>query len=209
MILRGGHGGDVFPVGKAQHGHFRPHHALFDDHGQTGGAELAAFHHVPHGLLGLLDGLRHRDALAQSQTVCLDHDGRTLLVDVGQSFRLVGEGLVLGGGDVVLGHQLLRKGFAGLDDGGVLVGAEGLDAGGLHGVHHAQSQGIIRRHHDQIHGVLFRPLHHGVQIGGSDGHTGGDGADAGVAGCAEQFGDFGALFQCPTDGVFTAAAADD
>ena len=139
VILRGGHGGKVFSICKTKYSDLRADHTFFDDHRQAGSAELAAFHHVPHGLLGFLNSLRHSDALAQGQAVRLDHDGGTLLVNVGQSLCLIGEGLVLCSGDVVLGHQLLGKGFAGLDDGGVLVGAEGLDAGGLHGVHHAQS----------------------------------------------------------------------
>ena len=93
-------------------------------------------HHLPHGLFRLLHGGGHHHALAQGQAVGLDHDGGTLPADIGQGGVQIGEGLVLGGGDVILLHQGLGEGLAGLDDGGVGVRAEGGDAGGLHGVHH-------------------------------------------------------------------------
>ena len=143
-----------------------------------------ALHHLPHGGLGLLHGGGHHHALAQGQTVRLHHDGGPLGAHIGQGGVHIGEGLVLGGGDVVLAHQLLGEGLAGLDDGRVGPGAEGGDARRLQGVHHAQGQGVVRGHHDEVHGVVLGPLHHALHIGGLDGHAGGHLGDAPVAGGA-------------------------
>ena len=110
---------------------------------------------------------------------------------------------------MVLGHQILGKDFAGLDDGGVRPGAEGGDARILQGVHHAQGQGVVRGHHDEVHRVLLGPGHHGLHVRGLDGHALGHLGDAPVARGAVQLGHLGTLSQLPADGVLTAASADD
>ena len=56
-------------------------------------------------------------------------DGGAVFAHVGDGVFEVVEGAVLGGGDVVAGHQLLGGVFGAFDLGGGLVGAEGLDAG--------------------------------------------------------------------------------
>ena len=209
MVLGGQHGDQVLPVAEGQHGDLGAYHTLLDDHGGAALAELVVLHHGAHGLLGLFHGGGYHHTLAQSQTVRLDYDGSTLPVDVGQGLLHVGEGLILGGGDVVLFHQLLGERLAGLQNGGVGPGAEGGDARRLQGVHHAQSQGIVRGHHDKVHGVVLGPGHHVLHIGGLDGHTLGHLGDASVAGGAVQLRNFGALGQLPADGVLTPASADD
>ena len=85
---------------------------------------------------------------------------------------------------MVLLHQPFGKGLAGLDDGGVGTGAKGADARRLQGVYHTQGQGVIRGHHDKVHGVLPGPLDHALHIGGFDGDTLGHLGDATVAGGA-------------------------
>ena len=209
MVLRGQHGNQVLPITEGQHRDLGAHHALLDDHGGAALAKLVVLHHGAHGLLGLLHGGGHYHALAQSQAVRLDHNGGPLTADVGQGLLHVGEGLILGGGDVVLFHQFLGERLAGLQNGGVGPGAEGGDASRLQGVHHAQGQGIVGSHHDKVHGVLPGPGHHAFHIGGLDGHTLGHLGDAPVAGGAVQLSHLGALGQLPADGVLTPAAADD
>ena len=199
----------MLTVTEGKHGDLGADHALLNDNGGAGGTKLFVLHHLTHGLLGLLHRSGNHHALAQSQTVGLDHDGRTLRTDVGQRLVKVCKGLVPGSGDVVLFHQFLGKGLAGLDDSGVGPGAEGGDACRLQSVHHAQGQRIVRGHHDKVHGILFGPLDHSLYIGGLDGHAGGHLCNAGVAGSAVELCDTGRLGQLPADGVLTAATADD
>ena len=208
VVLAGGHGGHVLPVGKSQHGDLRPGHALFDDHGGAGFAELFVLHHLPDSGFGLIHGGGHHHALPQSQPVRLHHDGRALLLNVGQGLVQVGEGLVLGGGDVVLFHQLLGEGLAGLDDGGAGPGAESGYARFLQGVHHAQGQGVVGGHHHEIHGVFLGPPHHADHVGGLYVHTLSELGDARVAGGAVQLGDLVGLLQFPTNGMFSATRSN-
>src|SRR5699024_9410789 len=126
---------------------------------------------------------------------------------VGQGLVQLGEGGIGGGGDVVLGHQLLGEGLAGLNDGGVGPGAEGGNARLLQSVHHAHGQGVVWGHHDEIHVVFLGPSYHAGHVGGLDIHAGGHLGDAAVAGGAEQLSDLGGLGQLPADGVLPAAAA--
>ena len=66
------------------------------------------------------------DTLAGGESVGLDDDGGAVFAHVGDGVFEVVEGAVLGGGDVVAGHQLLGEVFGAFDLGGGLVGAEGL-----------------------------------------------------------------------------------
>ena len=199
----------MLPVAEGQHRHLGTDHTLLNDHRGARFPKFFVLHHLPGGLLRLLHGGGDHNPLAQSQAVGLDHNGRALLPDVGQSPVQVGEGLIFCGGDVVFFHQLFGKGLAGLDDGGVGPGAEGGDARRLQGVHHPQSQGVVRSHHDKVHGVLLGPLHHPVHVGGLDGDTLGHLGDAPVARGAVELRYLGALGQLPADGVLPAASAYD
>ena len=199
----------MLSIAEGQHGDLGAGHALLDDDLGPSLAKAVIAHHGADGILGLLHGLGHNDTLAQSQTVSLDHDRGALSFHIGQSGVHVGKGLIFGGGDVVLLHQVLGEDLAGLNDGGVRGGAEGRDTRRLHGVHHAQSQGIIGGYHHKIHGVALGPLHHAVHVGGGDGNALGDGFNAAVAGGAVEPGDMGALGQLPADGVLPPASAYD
>ena len=83
MVLAGGHGDNVLPIAEGQNGDLGACHAFLDDHRSARGAEFATLHHVPNGGLGLRHGLGYNHALAQGQTVRLDHDGRALSVKIG------------------------------------------------------------------------------------------------------------------------------
>lgn len=208
VILGGGHGNQMLPVAESQHGDLRAGHTLLDDHPGAGLAELAAVHHGTGGLLGFGYRLGHDNALAQGQAVSLHHDGRALGLNVGQSRGELCKGLILCGWNVVLGHQILGKDFAGLDDGGVRPGAEGGNARILQGIHHAQGQGIVRRHHYKINGMGLGPGHHSIHVGGGEGDTLGQGGDTAVAGGAVKLFHLLTFRQCPGDGVLPPAAAD-
>ena len=195
----------MLPVGEGQYGDLRSGHALLDDYRGAALAEFFVLHHLPGGGLGLLHRGGHHHPLAQGQAVRLHHNGRALLLNVGQGPVQLRKRLIFGGGDMVLLHQFLGERLAGLHDGGVLPGPKGGDARRLQGVHHAQGQGVVRGHHHEVHGVFPGPRHHAVHVGGLDVHTGGDPGDARVAGGAKQRGDLGRLSQFPADGVLPAA----
>ena len=208
VVLAGGHGDHMLAVAEGQDGDLRAGHTLLNDQAGARLAELLVGHHAADGLLGLGCGLGHHHALAQGQAVGLHHDGRALRADVGEGGVHVRKGLIFGGGDVVALHQVLGEDLAGLNDGGVGPGAEGGDAGGLQGVHHAQGQRIVGGDHHEIDGVGGGPGRHHVHVGGLDGHALGQGGDAAVAGGAVELLHVRALGEGPDNGVFTAAAAD-
>ena len=87
------------------------------------------------------------------------------------------------------------------------MGTEGWDASRLHGVHHAQGQGVVRSHHNKVHSISLGPGHHAVHIGGLHVYASGNLGDARIAGGTEKLGDFGGLGQFPADGVLPAAAS--
>ena len=173
-------------------------------------AELLVQHDLLQAVLGLGLVLADEDALAQGQAVRLDdHRPLALRADVREGLGGVVEGLVSGGGDAVLFHQILGKHLGRLDAGGRLIGAEGRDAHRRQGVHHAQGQGVVLGDHHIIELFLFGKGHHGLHVGGLDVLAPGVEADAAVAGRAPDLGAGRALFQGPDDGVFAAAAAYD
>ena len=196
-------------VAERKHRYLRAGHALLDDQPGACGAELAVAHHRAHRRPGLVHRLGYDHALAQGQAVGLHHDRGALGLHIGQRRVQAGKGLVFGGGDVILGHQVLGKDLAGLDDRGVFPGAKGGDAGRLQCVHHAKGQRVVRSHHHKIHRVFPGPGHHGLHIGGGDGDALGDGGDAAVARGAVEFMDRRALLQLPADGVLPPASADN
>ena len=207
MILRGDHGLHRLTVGKGQHCDLRPCHALLNHHRAPRSAEPAALHHVPDSLFCLLHSGGDNHALSQRKTVCLDYDRSALCVDVVQRLRLVGKGAVFCGGDVILCHQLLGKRLGCLDDCGVFPGAEGTKPCGLHGIHHAQCERVVRGDDDEINGVLPCPDDHGLHVRGGNIHALRQLRNSGVSGGAVQGTHLGGLRQLPADGVLPSAAA--
>ena len=158
MIHGGNHGNDRFTVGKAQNGDLRAFHELFDDHPVAGTAELVVLDHGANGSFRLLDRLRDDDALAERQAVRLDDDGRALRLNIGAGGLRLGEELILRRGDAVLFHQILGKGLARLDDGGLLVGAEAGNTRRAQRVHRAEGEGIVRRDNGVVDPVRLGKL---------------------------------------------------
>ena len=158
MVHGGHHGDDRFAVGKAEHRDLGALHELFDDDARTALPEGLVLDHGADGGLCLLRRLRDDDALAERESVGLNDDGRALRVDIGAGSLHLGEELVACRGNAVLFHQVLGKGLARLDDGGLLVGAEAGDAHLAQRVHRAEGQRIVRRDDCVVDAVRPRKL---------------------------------------------------
>ena len=158
--------------------------------------------------LRLFIGPGDQHPLAQGQAVRLDDDGEGGGPQESQGLRRGGEHLIPGGGDVVFLHQVLGKDLAGLDPGGLGVRAEAGDARGVEGVHAPQGQGVVRRHHGEVHGVAPGEGHDAADVRGPDlRHADGVGGDAAVARQGVNGFHSRILFQLFDDGVLPAAAA--
>ena len=208
MIHGGHHGHHGLPVGEGQDGDLRPGEKLFNDHPAAALAEHALLHHGDNGLSGLLPGLSDNDALAQGQTVGLDHNGHFCRFKIPQGRRRIVKALIGGGGDAVFLHQILGKNLAALDLGRCGSGAEAGDALLVQGVHRPQHQGIVGSHHGVVHLLLYGEGHHGRDVLGPDGDALRIRGDAAIAGQGKNLFHFRVLFQLFDDGVFAAAAAD-
>ena len=106
-------------------------------------------------------------------------------------------------------HQVLGEDLAALDHGGVFPGAKAGDPGFGEGVHGAQHQRVVRRHHGEVDTVGLGEVHLGGDVLGADGHENRIALHAGVAGEGINRIHPRATFEGADDGMFAASAADD
>ena len=147
--------------------------------------------------------------LPRANPVGLDDLGQGGGFGVGEGFGEVFKHAAGGGGDVVPRHQVLGEDLAALDHGGVFLGAKAGDPGFGEGVHGAQHQRIVRRHHGEVDTVGLGEVHLGGDVLGADGHENRIALHAGVAGEGINRIHPRALFEGADDGMFAASAADD
>ena len=210
LVIHGGHHGlHHVTVSEGQHGNLGAGEELLDNHPTSGFTEHSTLHHIPDCLFGFLPGLGNDDALAQRQTVGLDHGRHGSGVEIAERRVHVLKNRIFRRGNAVLFHQILGKHLAALDDGGICPGPEAGNVPTFQRVHAAQHQRVIRSHHSVIDGVLHGKLYDAVKLGRSDGNAGGVSGNAAVSGQGEDFGDFGILFQTFDDSVFTTATTDN
>ena len=144
VVLGDGHGPEFGAADEAHEGEFLAFEEVFDDDLGAGLAEAVVDEDVVESGDGGVDVHGDGDTLAGGESVGLDDDGGAVFAHVGDGVFEVVEGAVLGGGDVVAGHQLLGEVFGAFDLGGGLVGAEGLDAGRGEVVDESFDQGDFR-----------------------------------------------------------------
>jgi len=209
VVLGRGQGEDVPAVGEGEEGGLLAGHELLDHHLGAGGPEDLVQHDVVDGGHRLLHRHRHHHPLAGGQAVGLDDDGSALLADVGDRPVPIGEGGVGGGGDAVLGHQVLGEGLAPLDPRRRLARPEDLEAGGLEAVDDPQGERDLGADHGQVDLLGQGKVKQRVDLVGGDVHALGQLGDAGVARRAVERLDQGRLGELPDQGVLAAAAADN
>ena len=210
VVLAGLHRHNRLAVAEAQHRHLAPDHTFFNQHPRAAPAELAALHHLDHGLFRLAYRRRDDDALAQRQAVRLDDNRRALRIQIRQRLLHLGEDFAPRRGDAVFAHQVFREDLARFHLRGVSRRAERRNAFRFQPVHAAQRQRIIRRHADKIHLFPFRQRHNAVDIrrfhiGNAARHS----RNARVARRAEQFRHILRFAQLPANRVFAPAAANN
>lgn len=178
---------------------------LLDDHARTGFTESVAGEHVAHRVLGFLQGHGDDHALAGGQAVGLDHDRRAFFTQVGQGRLDLGEVLVVGGGDLVAGQEILGEGFRAFQLRRALGRAEAVQATAAEQVDHADDQRCLRADDGQVD-VLFGEVGQLLQGGDVDGDVLalGFNCGAGVARGDEDFLDAWVLGDFPGQGVLAA-----
>ena len=207
MIHRRDHRHHGLAVGKGQNRYLWAREELLDDHLIATLAKDLILHDDMDGgaRLGKIVGNDH--ALAQCQTVGLDHDGVGGVVQILQSVGRLAEHLVSGGGNTVFLHQILGKDLTSLNNCGGLVGAKARNALFREGVNGTQHQRIVGGDYGVVDLVFYGKGHNGVNIGSRDRHTGGVGGHAAVAGQRVHALHGGILANGGNDGVLSAATA--
>ena len=170
----------------------------------------ALAHDVVHGIQGFLGGLGHHHALAGSQAVGLDHQGRAQFDHGVLGFVGIGEDLAVGRGHTGAVHDVLGEGLAAFQTGTIGIRTEAGDAGLTHAVGDALGQGQFGTGHHQVDLFLAGQFHQAVQVSGVHRHV--DGALTGraaVAGGHKNFTYPRALLELPHQGVLTPARTDN
>ena len=188
MVLAGDHRDDRLAVGKGKDRDFRTGQVLFHDNPLAGVAELPFRHHRMDGLDRFFLILGDDNPFAEGEAVGLDDGGVLVLgADIVLGRLLVGEGLIPGGRDAVLLHQVFGEDLACLDDRRFRAGAKGGDAGFFKGVGHPSSQRVVGGDDGEVDPLFLREGDHPLFV--HDVHRGGvgDGRDTAVAGGAPEF----------------------
>ena len=144
------HGADGTAVGKCQHADLGTSEKFFDDNFLAGLAKGLVLHDGFHRILRLVQVLRDQNALAERQTVCLEHNREAGGLQVRKRRVRVAEHLVSCGGDTVFFHQVLGKDLAGFDTRGLGVWAEAGDSGLVQPVHAPKRKRIVRRDNGKV-----------------------------------------------------------
>ena len=209
MVHGGDHGDNGSAVGEGQYADLRTGEELLYHDLPAGVAEGPVFHDGLYGGFRFFQILGNQNALAQGQTVGLDHDGEGGGAQIGKRLGRIVKDLIGGGGNVILVHQVLGKDLAALNPGGLGVGTEAGNSRLMEPVHTAQGQRIVGRDYGEVHGVGFGKVHNGVDVLGTDlGNAHGVGSDAAVAGQSVDGLHSGIFPQFFDNGVFAASAAD-
>ena len=160
MVLSRSHGKRLAVCHKGEQRAFRPRHALLDEDGLAGVAELAV-EALANGVLGFFYRRSDDNALASRQTVGLHHDGSALLANVGDRRIARIEGSVRRRGDVVLLHERLAVRLASLEQRACGIGAEDRDARVAQLIGNTRNKRSLRAYDHKVNTVLAHKRKHG------------------------------------------------
>ena len=209
VVLAGGQGQYVAAVAHDDEAGFFAGEEFFDDHACARCAQRAVAQHGVDRGMGLVQRHGHDHALAGRQAVGLDDDGGAFLVDIGVGPDRVGEGLVARRGNLVAHHEGLGVVLRAFELGRRPGGTEDLQAARAKEIDHAGGQGRLGADHgdadifalDEIGQFFGRGVGDGLQLRVERG--------AAVAGGHVHALHARRLGQAPSQGVFTAARADN
>ena len=160
MVLSRSHGKRLAVCHKGEQRAFRPRHALLDEDGLAGVAELAV-EALANGVLGFFYRRSDDNALASSQAVGLHHDGSALLANVDDRRIARIEGGVRRRGDVVLLHERLAVRLASLEQCACGIGAEDRDARVAQLIGNTRNERGLRAYDHKVDTVLAHERKHG------------------------------------------------
>lgn len=169
-------------------------------------------HHLLEARERLLLRRGEQHALARRQARGLDHHGEVCRLHEGLRRRVLLEVAVLGRGDVVPRHEVLRVRLGRLQLRGRRRGAEAGEARRGELVHRADHQGRLGPHHHQAHALLLGEAQqrgHVLRADGQVADLGVRGGRAAVARRDKDALDAGRLGQLERDGVLAAAGAEE
>ena len=153
--------------------------------------------------------LGNDNALAQSQTVRLDHRGIfSLFPYVSEGVSSIGKYLIFGRGNTILFHQAFGKHLAALNFSCFGIGTETGEPCYLQRIHHSRPQRVIRGNNYEINTFFFRKGKHSLLIHSVDRNTFRITGNTAVARCAVKFFHLGAFFQLAHDGMLSASASN-
>ena len=158
---------------------------------------------------GFLAVVGHHDALAGGEAVVLHDVRRAERVERGRHLVGCGADVRHRGRHSGRGHHVLGEGLRSLELGGLPRGAEAADAAVADGVGDPGDEGSLGPDDDEVGADLLGQGGHRVAVELVDLVQGGDGRDAGVAGCGVDLLDGRVAGEGQRERVLTAAGADD
>ncbi len=184
VVLSRGEGKDDLAIGEGEKRGLLSFEELLNDNLAASLAEGSAQHDGVDRGDRLLDAAGDHHPFAGSQAVGLDDDGSTLPFNELDSQVAVDKGVVGGGGDTVLGHNILGERLAPLDAGRRPVGAENGQSGSAKAVDDAQGERQFGADNGQPDLLLPGKVEQSIDIVDRQRHAFGNFSDAGVARCA-------------------------
>ena len=133
----------------------------------AGGTEYLVLHNFLNTGHRFFQSFRNQHALAQSQTVCLNDSGEfVFLRNIFNGRPWIVKYPILGGGNVVLLHQILGEHLGAFNDSRIGSGAKSGKARRIQGIYHTGHQRIVRGHDHQVCLNLLCQRHDAVYIHG-------------------------------------------
>lgn len=208
VVLRGGYFDGVSAIAKSEEGELLAGEELLEDNCLLRRAEEGAAEHLGCCGFGLKVGLADDDAFAGGEAGGFDDDGDSEAGELFANLREGGADAVLSGGYGVALHELFGKGFAGLELGCSLRGAEDAVAALGELVDDADGERELGTD-DGERGLLDGDdVDEFLEVAGVAGDATGERGDAAVAGSAEDLGDLRGFEESPDDSVLATTAAD-
>ncbi len=158
VILAAGQCQRVAAIGEHDEARFFAVEKFFDHHPCAGRTHLVADqHHVDRGM-GFISLHRHHHALACGQTVGLDHNRRTFVVDISMSLRSISKGRVFRRRNAMTHHEVLGEILGAFQLRGFLRRPENALSRAAHGIDHTRGERRLGPNHCQRHIIFINKI---------------------------------------------------
>ena len=204
MVLAGVEGLDGLAVAEREDGGLFADEAVLQEDACAGGPE-GTVEAVFDRLFGGVEVIGDDHALSGGQSIGFHHDGGTVLLEILQCGRSIGEDRGIGGRQTVTVHEVLGEGLGALELSGFLIRADDAQTALAEGVHDAFAEQCFGTDHGEADVVVLRELRQSLRGVFRHGNSAGD---SGIAGSPIEFVRQGALHHLPRQGVLAATAAN-